>query len=197
MSEWELPLSVEIGDKEYNIRNRCDYRVILDVIEALSDEEEEQNFRAHCAMFIFFEHPEELPDPLTVITDEEVEIVQEAMSKIMFIANCGEEEKKEDEQKPKLMDWSFDFKNIAPPVSRVLGYSVRDERNYTHWYDFIGAYREIGECYWSQVMNIRQKKMKGKTLDATEKAFYRESKKDIDLPKKLSTAEQAWLDEDF
>ena len=36
---WSLPISVEIDGTEYAIRNKCDYRVVLDVISALNDEE--------------------------------------------------------------------------------------------------------------------------------------------------------------
>lgn len=196
MSDWSLPTTIEIFDKEYKIRDKCDYRVILDVIEALNDEQEEQDYCMHCAMFIFFENPEELPDPLTANTAEEIAIIQECMNEITRIINCGKIDN-DNENKPKMMDWGHDFSNIAAPVSRVLGYSVRDNKNYTHWYDFVGAYGEIGDCYWSQVMNIRNKKIKGKKLDENDREFYKEHKKDVDLPIQLSSEEQEWLDSDW
>ena len=34
---WDLPVSVEIDGKEYAIRQKCDYRVVLDVLSALGD----------------------------------------------------------------------------------------------------------------------------------------------------------------
>ena len=36
---WDLPISVEIDGEIYQIRNRCDYRIVLDVICALNDNE--------------------------------------------------------------------------------------------------------------------------------------------------------------
>lgn len=197
MNEWNLPITVEICGEEYKIRNDCDYRVILDVNSALCDDKETPEYNMHCAMYIFFENPELLPDPLTAQTAEEVAIIQECMDKITLILNCGEEQKKGEQNKPKIMDWEHDFKNMVAPINRVLGYSVRSEKNHTHWYDFISAYGEIGECYWSQVMNIRQKRAKGKALDTQEQAFYREHKDDINLPIEMSEEEKEWLDEDW
>lgn len=184
--KWELPKTVEIDGKEHKIRNECDYRVILDVISALNDEELSEEERAQCSLFIFYEDLSEITDFQTA-TDEMLKII-----------NCGEKEEDEKENnKPKIMDWEHDFNNIAPPVSRVLGYSVRDNKNYTHWYDFIGAYMEIGDCYFAQIISIRNKKKKGKKLDETDRQFYKEHKKDIDLPMKLSEEDKDWLDSDW
>lgn len=182
---WDLPKTVEINGKILKIRNDCDYRVVLDVISALNDDELDDNSKIQCALFIFYENIEEITD------------LQVAIDEMMKIINCGEEQDENEQPKPKTMDWKHDFNNIAPPISRVLGYSVRDSKNYTHWYDFIGAYMEIGDCYFAQVVSIRNKRLKGKKLDESDREFYREHKKDIDLPIKLSKEEQEWLDMDF
>ena len=57
---WNLPTYVKIDDIEYEIRNKCDYRVVLDVIAALNDNELEIENRIECALFIFYENSEEL-----------------------------------------------------------------------------------------------------------------------------------------
>lgn len=182
---WDLPKTVEINGKILKIRNDCDYRVVLDVISALNDDELDDNSKIQCALFIFYENIEEITD------------LQVAVDEMMKIINCGDEQDENEQPKPKTMDWEHDFNNIAPPISRVLGYSVRDSKNYTHWYDFIGAYMEIGDCYFAQVVSIRSKRLKGKKLDESDREFYREHKKDIDLPMKLSKEEQEWLDMNF
>lgn len=184
--QWELPKFVEIDGAEHKIRNDCDYRVVLDVISALNDKELDEQYRVQCALFIFYED-------LSGITD-----IQTAVDEMMKIINCGDDkEEKNEEPKPKLMDWEHDYNNLTPPISRVLGYSVRDSRSYTHWYDFVGAYMEIGDCYFAQVMSIRSKKMKGKKLDEADRLFYKEHKRDIDLPMELSDDEREWLDSDW
>ena len=81
---WSLPISVEIDGKEYAIRNKCDYRVVLDVISALNDEELEMEYRVECALFIFYED-------LTGLKD-----VQTAIIEMMKIINLGKEETTEE-----------------------------------------------------------------------------------------------------
>ena len=182
---WNLPIAVDIDGKEYAIRNKCDYRVVLDVISALNDEELEMEYRIECALFIFYED-------LTGLKD-----VQTAIMEMMKIINLGEETTEEEQHKPRLMDWEHDFPQLAPPISRVLGYSVRDANHYTHWWDFIGAYMEIGECTFANIISIRNKRMKGKKLEDWEREFYRENKKMVDLPHKLTDEEQEWLDSNW
>ena len=180
---WNLPTFVEIDEKEYNIRNKCDYRVVLDVISALNDEELEIGNRIRCALFIFYED-------LTDCTDFET-----ATKEMMKIVNNGDEESEQEQSnKPQLMDWQHDFSQLAPPISRVLGYSVRDSNRYTHWYDFVGAYMEIGECTFSNMVSIRSKRQKGKKLEKWEEDFYRENRSKIDLPQKYSREEKDFFD---
>ena len=182
---WSLPTFVEIDGKEYEIRNKCDYRVILDVISALNDKDLDIEYRIECALFIFYED-------LTGLKD-----VQTATKEMMKIINLGEEVI-EEKNRPKLMDWEHDFSQIAPPVSRVLGYSVRDAKKYTHWYDFIGAYMEIGcECAFSNIVSIRKKMSSGKKLEKWEQEFYNENRKIINLPHNFTQEEEDFLNSDW
>ena len=190
---WNLPVSVEIDGKEHPIRNNCDFRVVLDVISSLNDEELEMEQRVECALFQFYGNDElDTPEKVLVSLND----IQIAIVEMMKIINLGKEETDE-EYKPKLMDWEHDFTQLSPPISRTLGYSVRDAKNYTHWYDFIGAYMEIGDCTFANIISIRNKRMRGKKLEDWEQEFYRENKKIIDLPHKLTDEEQEWLDSDW
>lgn len=195
---WDLPLSVEIDGTEYKIRNKCDYRVVLDVISALSDKELDDDSKLKCALFIFYEDLSALSD---IIENGEFEKYQDTIKKLydgmMKVINLGAEIDPNEPEKPKMMDWQHDYNNVTPPISRVLGYSVRDKNNYTHWYDFIGAYMEIGDCYFAQIVSIRSKIRKGKKLDEQDRQFYKEHKKEIDLPTELSDEEREWLDSDW
>jgi hypothetical protein len=185
---WSLPIQVVINGKKYNITNKCDYRVILDIIDIFNDEELETQDKVKLALIVFYED---------ITSCEDLET---AVKEMMKIINVGEEDEgieEEKNHKPKLMDWKHDFKLLAPPISRVLGYSVRDESNYTHWYDFVGAYMEIGECNFSNIVSIRSKRAKGKKLESWEQEFYLENKKQIDLPHTLTEEEREWLESDW
>ena len=192
---WNLPISVEIDGTEYPIRNKCDYRVVLDVIKALNDEDLDMQYRIQCALFIFYGNDELNTQEKVLKAFRTKENTQTAIDEMTKIISLGEE--KEQDDKPPIMDWEHDFQQIAPPISRVLGYSVRDANHYTHWWDFIGAYMEIGECTFSNIISIRSKKQKGKKLETWEQEFYRENKKIVDLPRKLTDEEQEWLESDW
>lgn len=181
---WSLPLKVNINGEEHSIRNKCDYRVILDVISALNDNELTNEEKMKCSLYIFYENVNKIND------------FKQAIKEMFRIINLGKEEENE-KTNPILMNWQQDFSQIAPPVSRVLGYSVRDENRFTHWYDFIGAYMEIGECCFSNIISIRIKKQKGKKLEKWEREFYQENKKIIDLPLNITSEEIEWLESEW
>ena len=182
---WDLPISVEINGKSHQIRNKCDYRVALDVICALNDNELTDEEKVKCALFIFYEDISEIED------------FEAAIKEMFRIINGGEEQEESAEQKPSLMDWQHDFPQLAPPISRVLGYDVRTPDKYTHWYSFLGGYMEIGECTFSTIVSIRSKRAKGKKLDKWEEEYLREHRKMVELPRKLTTEEEEFLNSDW
>lgn len=72
------------------------------------------------------------------------------------------------------MDWEQDAALIAPAVDKVLGYSCR-RCGYLHWWEFLGAFHGIGDGLFAQVVNIRNKRARGKMLDKSEQEFAREN----------------------
>lgn len=179
---WDLPFFVEINGKKHPIRNKCDYRVILDVICALNDNDLTDEEKIKCALFIFYDNLENIMD------------FETATQKMFQVINLNEEEDLSSSRTGiKLMDWEHDFNKLAPPISRVLGYDVRTPDKYCHWFSFIGAYMEIGECQFSTIVSIRQKIAKGKKLEKWEEEYRREHYKEINLPKKLTQEEKELL----
>lgn len=184
-SEYDLPLAVKVGEKEFKIREKCDYRIVLKCIKALKDVNLSEETRVKCALIIFYEDYKN-------ITNSDI---KEAIEGMLNVIGYGETHN--DANKPATMDWEHDFKQIAPPISRVLGYSVRDPEKYTHYWDFIGAYLEIGDCAFATIMSIRQKRMKGKKLEKYEEEFYQENRKIIELPRILTKEDEDFLNSDW
>jgi hypothetical protein len=185
--ENNLPVEVRLDDGGFlKIRNDCDYRVVLRCFKALNDEELTMQQRTECCLIIFYENYEE-------INENNLEIAVKEMFKII---NCGEEEV-DLEEKPRIMDWEHDFKHIVAPINRVLGYDIRTPDRYLHWWSFCSSYQEIGDCVFATVISIRQKKFKGKRLEKWEEEFYRDNRKMIDLPYKLTAEEEEFLNSDW
>lgn len=182
---WDLPIAVEINGQQHPIRNKCDYRVVLDVICALNDNELTEEEKVKCALFIFYEDISQIDD------------FETAIKEMFRIINGGEEEEQTQDNKPKLMDWQHDFPQLAPPISRVLGYDVRTPDKYTHWMSFLGGYQEIGECTFSTIVSIRSKRAKGQKLDKWEIDYIREHRKMVELPQKLTAEEEELLNSEW
>lgn len=175
MSAWELPTSLCVGGENWNIRT--DFRAILDILKYFSDPEYE-DVRWDICLDILYEDYGDMPYRLR----------QEAAEKAIDFIDMGM--KDDGRRKPHSMDWEQDAPIYIPALNRVLGKEIRSVA-YLHWWTFLGAYMEIGECLFSQVLNIRQKKMSGKKLEKWEQKFYRDNKELVDLKKKYTEAEKA------
>ena len=162
-----LPKSVEIDGVEYPINKGGDYEMILDVIEVLNAEDLSEKERAVYALTIFYNF--NIPENM-----------QSALEKMMWFISCGEEAEETDKKVKPLVSWEKDFPLMVAPINRVIGYDVRSVE-YCHWWTFIAAYLEIGECTFATVVSIRNKLQKGKKLEKSEQEFYREHKKLVDL----------------
>ncbi|WP_405354197.1 Gp15 family bacteriophage protein [Ruminococcus sp.] len=119
------------------------------------------------------------------------------MKKAMWFIDGGDVHKSK-KAPTKVIDWSYDESIIFPALNKVAGFETR-AKDYLHWWTFLGYFSEVGDGLLSQVMNIRQKRAKGKKLEKWELDFYNEHKELVDIKEKLTPEEQAELDaeEDF
>lgn len=174
-SAWEFPTSLNIGGVNYEIRT--DYRAVLDLFAALSDPELTDSdpqmtayMQSRVILEIMFPDCDSIP----------AEHIQEALNKVAEFIDMGISD---DRKKPKTMDWEQDAPILIPAINRVLNCEIRAQE-YIHWWTFLGAYMEIGESLFSNVIHIRQKKASGKKLEKWEQDFYKENKSLIDFKQK-------------
>lgn len=171
---WGLPDSVEIDGMQYGIRT--DYRCILDILIDISNPDIDGQERSLIVLIGLYPEFEKMP------TVHYEKAVQEGLR---FI-NRGEDECKR--KAPRLVDWEQDSDLIAAPVSRVLGRSVRSDTP-LHWWEFLDAYMEIGDCLFAQVVRIRDRKTRGKSLDKQDQEFYSRNRHLVDFKRKYTSAE--------
>ena len=160
MNGWGLPTTVSVCGQERLIRS--DFRAVLDALDALADTELPEQARWLTFLAIIYPDWQSLPD------------ANEALTAAMVFINLGEPVPEHQPERPHLVHWDKDVQLIAPAVDKVLGYSCR-RCEYLHWWDFIGAFQNIGEGLFAQVVNIRSKRAKGKKLDKAEREFAREN----------------------
>lgn len=178
---WEFPTSLNVGGIDYEIRT--DYRVILDLFSALSDPElkdENEQITAYMQskviMQIMYPDCDNIP----------AEHIQEALNKVSEFIDMGISD---DRKKPKTMDWNQDAPILIPAINKVLNCEIRAQK-YIHWWTFLGAYMEIGESLFSNVIHIRQKKATRKKLEKWEQEFYKENRYLIDFQEKSQRSEE-------
>ena len=174
-SAWDFPTSLNIGGVDYEIRT--DYRAVLDLFTALSDPEltdEDAQVTAYMQnrvmLEIMFPQCDDIP----------LEHMQEALEKVTEFIDMGISD---DRKKPKTMDWEQDAPILIPAINKVLNCEIRAQK-YIHWWTFLGAYMEIGESLFSNIVHIRQKKASGKKLEKWEQDFYNDNKSLIDFKQK-------------
>lgn len=169
-----LPTSVEVGGVGYEIRS--DYRAVLDICAALSDPELDGQEKAAVALTIFYPDAADMPP----------EHWQEAVESCLRFINGGGEEPSR--KAPRLVDWEQDFPYIVAPINRVMGQEVRAVE-YLHWWTFLAAFYEIGDCTFAQIVRVRDRLARGGALDKTDREWYRRNRELVDFKRKYTSAE--------
>lgn len=183
---YRLPNRLEAGGKEYEIRS--DYRCILDICEAIEDPELSQQDKAIVAMNILYINCEEIP----------MEHREEALRKCFWFINGGSDGGSRGA--PALVSWKKDIQHIIAPINRVLRREVRaipyDAVTNTgglHWWTFLAAYMEIGDCLFAQIIRIRSMKAKGKPLDKFDQEWYQNNSHLVDIKQEYAEEEKNFL----
>lgn len=171
---YDLPKSLTVGGIDREIRS--DFRAILDVMEIINDVELEEQERHFFTLLFFYSDFYDIPP----------DCYQEALEQCYWFINGGKSDRQAGKKPPRLMDWEQDFPYIIAPVNRVIGHEIRSDP-YLHWWTFLSAYMEIGDCTFAQIVHIRSEKSQGKKLSKFDEEYYRKNRDIVDLPVKYSS----------
>lgn len=179
---YDLPVSVEVGGESYPIRS--DFRAILDICIAMTDPELSDEDKALVALDVFYMDRNKIP----------MEHLQEALEKCFDFINCGKQNGQRNA--PKLVDWEQDYQYIVAPINRVVGREIRaipyDKKTNEggfHWWSFISAYYEIGDCLFAQIVRIRDAQARGKKLDKSDQEWLRNNRHLVTMKTNYTEAE--------
>lgn len=177
---YDLPESLMICGEEWKIQT--DFRCILDIMEILNDTEIRDRERSFLALLYFYPDFEKMPP----------EGYEEAKKGLFWFLNGGKTDAQTGRKPPRLMDWEQDFPYIIAPVNRVLGQESRAAKH-LHWWTFLSAYMEIGECTFAQIVHIRDLRSKGKSLDKADREWYSRNRNLVDLKTRYTSAEEEFF----
>lgn len=176
----DLPRSLEVRGETYDIRT--DFRDVLKVLAAFNDPNLEENEKTYICLYNIYEDFDALPE------DAYEDAFRAALAFIDQNADIDEESKRR-----PTMDWEQDESLMFPAVNKVAGFETRSAE-YIHWWTFIGYYMEISEGVFSEVLNLRAKKARGKKLEKWEREFWDANRNICVLKPRLSDEEQAAKD---
>lgn len=172
---YDLPTSLEVAGKEYAIRS--DYRDVLHILLAFDDPELSPSEKQYLCLYILYPDFDKIPH----------EDYQAAYSAAIHFIDNGMEN---DKHSPRTMDWEQDAPLIFSAINKTAGYEVRSV-DYLHWWTFTGFFMEIRDGIFATVLNLRQKKAKGKKLEKAEQEFWQANHKICALKPKLTEEERA------
>ena len=174
----DLPYTLTVDGEEKEIY--CDFRDVILVCNAFNDPDLSQSEKNRVMLeMIYVDNWWEFKD------------IDGAIKQAIWLIDWGKEYK-EKENGPRIMDWEQDFPYIIAPINRVIGHEVRSDKH-LHWWTFLSAYMEIGECTFSNIVHIRDMKHRGKKMDAADKEWYMRNRDLVDLKTKYTTADEEML----
>lgn len=165
---YTIPTSITIEDKSFAIRDKGDYRVILDCFSALNDVELTEQERTIACLIIFYE------DLNTIEDVNNLSDISVAIKEMYRFFNCGEDESVGAKFNHRLIDWDKDAQMVSSAINRVANTEIRLEP-YIHWWTFMGYYTAVGDSLLSQVVSIRHKILSNKKLEKYEQQFKRDN----------------------
>lgn len=164
---YNIPQSISLQDKQFNIRNKGDFRMVLDCFNVLSAEDLTEKEKIIACLIIFYEDCNDVQD-IKIFSD-----LEKAIKEMFLFFNCGQDRVGASTHY-KLLDWEKDEQLICSAINKVSGKEIRFEP-YIHWWTFMSYYLAIGDSPLSTVVSIRNKIAQNKKLEKYERDFRREN----------------------
>ena len=173
----DLPQTLTVGGKEYRIRS--DFRSVLRIIAAYSDDELTDAEKVYVCLAQLYPDFREMPQ----------NDYAEAYERATWFLACGHPENKSSNR--KTVDWTKDEQLIFPSVNKVAGQEVRLTK-YMHWWTFMGYFQCIdSEDTYGYILMLRQKRAKGKPLEKWEQEYWNNNRELCDLNMQASSGTDA------
>jgi hypothetical protein len=180
MDKYTLPTSTEINGIQCEFNT--DYRKILYIFQALNDPDLLEDEKIIVALELFYK------------TEDYKTDLDKAIKEMFFFLTMEEPSSSPKPEKKPLYDWEKDFNIIIAPINHIIGKDVRG-MEYLHWWTFLNAFMEIGECTFSTYVGIRDKLNRGVKLEKYEEKLMKDHRDAIVLKKKVDITTQALMDE--
>lgn len=180
MNILKLPTSLMVQGCEYAIN--ADFRPCINIMRMFERNDLTDREKIQCMVGILYK--DEIP----------MQLMNEAAQQAVWFLNLGDEETSGSSKTPmRLFSWEQDLKFIISAVDKSAGFSTRSKEFY-HFWEFMSAFMESGECVFNTIVHQRKLKRTGKQTKA-DKEWWAENKDIAELKVEFTDDEKAILDE--
>lgn len=180
MNILKLPTSLMVQGCEYAIN--ADFRPCVNIMRMFERNDLSDREKIQCMVGILY--VDEIP----------MQLMNEAAQQAVWFLNLGDEETSGSSKTPmRLFSWEQDLKFIISAVDKSAGFSTRSKEFY-HFWEFMSAFMESGECVFNTIVHQRKLKRTGKQTKA-DKEWWAENKDIAELKVEFTDDEKAILDE--
>lgn len=166
---YTLQTTVEVNGASFGIREKGDFRMVLDCFTALNDKELSETERLYACMIIFYEDFNDIEDIF-----KHKDIFTQLRDEMFLFFNQGEENVKSNTNNHRLVDWDKDSNLICSAINNVTHQEIRS-LDYLHWWTFMGYYMSIGDCPLATIITLRHKIVENEKLEKHEKKFIQQN----------------------
>ena len=167
---------------------RTDYRIGIQISQALADDELESYERVSIALSLLYGNG--MPDAKTAYEGLKWFMRCGAEVKKMIDADGDKVEDTEDDEN-EIDYFSFDYDSSRLYSSFRRTYGIELDRERMHWFRFISMMADLGDCAFTQVIGYRAMDTTG--MDGKTKATYNKMKRKFALPQPISEEEQEFM----
>ncbi len=160
---------------------RTDYRIGIQISQALADEELNPYERLEIAFNLLFGNGP--PDYKT------------AYEALQWFMRCGADstERSEDQEESDgiaYYSFEYDASRLYSGFRRMYGIDI--DREHMHWFRFVAMMADLGECAFTQVVGYRSADTSG--MDKKTRAAYNKMKRRFALPQPESEDEKEFME---
>lgn len=196
----ELPVSVDIGSKKYEID--ADFRTIMNIegiIFGKEVTEDQKNFAKEMMQEVEINEKDAITnakyyDALKIFYKDNIpDDLEEAMEKILWFYSCGKEETSKTKTKKKVISFEHDFDYINAGFMQDYKIDLF-EVDFLHWWKFMSLFSALhDDCKICEIIGYRGAELKN--FDKEQRKRIREMQKIYALPDDISKEEKKRQDE--
>jgi hypothetical protein len=178
-----MPTAVEVGNREYELET--DFRNCLKIMLAFEDPELTMREKQQIMLDLLYQD----------IPDDRLAAAEMAVRFLNFGESVDADDISDEQDRlQRVYSFDKDAKYIFSAFKQTHGIDL-ETVEYMHWWKFCCLFADLGECTFTQLIDLRSRKAKGK-LTKEEREYCVRNANIVDLPR-IKTSEELNAEQKF